>query len=469
MKTTFNWALAVAAIFPAAISNLPAQNLAVLHAFSPVDFSFANQDGAYPTAELALLGNVLYGAASQGGQNSGGTLFTVGTNGTGFKTLHSFTPGSAGDGAYPMGGLAESGGNLFGTASSGGRLNTGAIFRLNLDGTGFTNLYAFSATDISTGTNADGSSPWAALAVSGTTLFGTATQGGDAGSGTIFKISTDGTGFVRLHSFGALDPASGTNSDGAFPLGGVVVWSNTLYGTTYRGGALGTGTVFTLNLDGSGFKTLKSLDGGSRAALAVINGGLYGTTEAGGAFGGGTVFKMNTDGTGFTNLVNFANTPGDGPWAGLVLSSNNVLFGTTHAGGDAGQGSVFQLALDGTGFQTVYSFSGGNDGGHPQARLTQAGNVLFGTASDGSTSGDGDVFSLTPSQTGAQQLAIEISGSNVILQWPNSGAGSKLQVTRSLSPPITWSAVQTAPAVVNGFNTVTNPISGSAGFYRLSP
>jgi uncharacterized repeat protein (TIGR03803 family) len=58
--------------------------------------------------------------------------------------------------------------------------------------------------------------------------------------------------FTLLHSFS-------TNSyDGAAPFAGVILSGNTLYGTTYRGGNMGNGTVVKVNVDGSGFMILHS-------------------------------------------------------------------------------------------------------------------------------------------------------------------------------------------------------------------
>src|SRR5204863_8871854 len=115
----------------------------------------------------------------------------------------------------------------------------------------FATLHAFSSSDAVTGANNDGSAPWTDLVLSGNTLYGTASRGGGANSGTIYKVNTDGTGFTTLHSFSALDAVGQTNNDGAFPLGALMLSGNTLYGTTYRGGATGTGTVFKISTDGS--------------------------------------------------------------------------------------------------------------------------------------------------------------------------------------------------------------------------
>jgi uncharacterized repeat protein (TIGR03803 family) len=83
------------------------------------------------------------------------------------------------------------------------------------------------------------------------------------------------------------------------------------------------------------------------AGLILSSNTLYGTTELGGGLGGGVVFALNTDGTGFTNLYGFAatitNGSGSGP-NGLVLSGN-ALYGTTVKGGSSGNGTVFRLSL----------------------------------------------------------------------------------------------------------------------------
>jgi uncharacterized repeat protein (TIGR03803 family) len=76
----------------------------------------------------------------------------------------------------------------------------------------------------------------------------------------------------------------------------------------------------------------------------LSGGTLYGTTASGGSSGDGTVFKVNTDGTGYTVLKNFTGSDGSGPAAGLVLSGG-TLYGTTANGGDLNNGTVFRIDL----------------------------------------------------------------------------------------------------------------------------
>ena len=66
------------------------------------------------------------------------------------------------------------------------------------------------------------------------------------------------------------------------------------------------------------------------------------------------------------------------------------------------------------------------------------------------------------------QLIITPSSENVVLTWPTNAAGFNLQSTMNLGPEAIWTTNCLDPAVVNGQYTVTNPISGSQQFYRLS-
>ena len=69
----------------------------------------------------------------------------------------------------------------------------------------FTVLHSFTATGASSPhTNSDGANPRAGLIISGNTLYGTANGGGSSGFGTVFSLSTNGTGFTNLHSFTTL-------------------------------------------------------------------------------------------------------------------------------------------------------------------------------------------------------------------------------------------------------------------------
>jgi uncharacterized repeat protein (TIGR03803 family) len=449
-------------------SQASAQIFKSLHIFTSLKGSpLTNSDGARPKASLVLSGNTLYGTTYWGGTNGSGTVFAINTDGTHFITLHSFTTLHSGitnsDGATPYAGLVLSSNTLYGTTSIGGSFVSGTVFSINTDGTGFTNLHNFSVGNMNSQgfyTNDEGASPTAGLVLSTNTLYGTAWSGGTYGSGTIFAINTDGTGFANLHSFT-------DGNDGANPYAGLVLSGNTLYGTTEYGGTNDSGTVFAIHTDGTGYTNLYSFTGGNDgvdpyATLVLSGNTLYGTTYQGGDSDDGTVFSINTDGTGYTNLWVFSYSynnfnGGVNPEAGLVLSGNR-LYGTTYDGGiSPGDGTVFAINTDGTGFTNLYDInSDDNDGENPAASLILSGNTLYGTTEfAGPTTSFGTVFALS---LGSIPLNTENSGTNQILTWGNPAFS--LQSAASLTG--SWSTVSNAasPYTINTTNTQS--------FFRLA-
>ncbi len=323
-------------------------------------FGFPTQAGANPAANLIRGSDgALYGTTSQGGSYNGGTVFKMNTNGTGFTVLHGF--GMNNDGSGPRAALVQgSDGALYGTTAGGGTNGGGTIFKLNTDGSGYEDLYSF-------GFGGNTMSPAGAL-VQGSdgTLYGT-TSGGSSFKGTVFKVSTSGSGFLVLHTF------TGTSGDGANPVAALVLGNDgLLYGTTEHGGSGSGGTVFKLQTSGSGYLVIHPFTGtggdGETPAAALIqgsDGALYGTTEAGGSGTVGAVFKLNTDGTGYSTLYSFTFVGGMYPHglfpeAALVQGNDGELYGTTagNNGNEAnGDGTVFKLNTNGTAFTTLYSFT----------------------------------------------------------------------------------------------------------------
>jgi uncharacterized repeat protein (TIGR03803 family) len=188
----------------------------------------------------------LYGTTSMGGTDEtspneygdgeAGAVFQISTNGT-LAILYSFTNEFfSGYFNYNSGLMQGKDGSLYGTTYSG------MVFKISTNGA-FTNLHSFMGND--------GRYPEASL-VQGSdgSLYGTTEGGGTNDSGTVFKINPDGTGFTTLHTFAARGSTINTNSDGAFPQASLILVGNTLYGTTSQGGPSGFGTVFSLTLPG---------------------------------------------------------------------------------------------------------------------------------------------------------------------------------------------------------------------------
>jgi len=153
-------------------------------------------------------------------------------------------------------------------------------------------------------------------------------------------------------------------------------------------------------------KVLHSFPGGSDGSYPVAGliadsaGNLYGTTRYGGANSSGTVFKLTPSGGSWSETVIYSfagGNDGSSPAASLVMDKAGNLYGTTRFGGPASAGTVFELSPSGSSWtETVlYSFTGGADGGSPQAALTWRNGSLYGTTPQGGVSSNGVVFHLT--------------------------------------------------------------------------
>ena len=105
----------------------------------------------------------------------------------------------------------------------------------------------------------------------------------------------------------------------------------------------------------------------------------------------------------FTILHTFLDTDGGYP-AGLVQGSDGTFYGTTYYGGThdiahGGDGTVFKVTPTGT-FTSLYSFTGGSDGGYPGGLVQGTDGDFYGTTYYGGLrsglNGNGTIFKITP-------------------------------------------------------------------------
>jgi uncharacterized repeat protein (TIGR03803 family) len=218
----------------------------VVHSFTGVP------NGCGPGGNLVLdaAGN-FYGITYRGGEASdGGTVYELlpKANGDwGEKILYSFDGDSASD-DLPFGGpVLDNSGNLYGTArgkENGRDQGSGTVYKLSPSADGAwtqTILHQFNDDGV------DGFTPLAGVVLDPAgNLYGTTSEGGAFGGGTVFVLSPgpDGSyGEAILHSFGS-------PSDGRNPQYGNLIFDSAgnLYGTTQSGGpaAGGSGTVFKI-------------------------------------------------------------------------------------------------------------------------------------------------------------------------------------------------------------------------------
>ena len=337
----------------------------------------ANPEG--PVIE-ATDGN-FYGTAYLGGSDGYGTVFTMTPEGA-YSSLADF---HGPNGRQPRAGLVQAtDGNFYGTTEVGGH-GYGTVIKITPQGV-LTAIYSFNVDD--------GATPRAGLvqATDGN-FYGTTFEGGAEVHGTVFKITPQGT-LTTLYSFCHQLPCP----DGSRPEAGVVqATDGNFYGTTSEGGANGYGTVFKITLGGAltTLHSFNSSDGATPAAKLVqaIDGNFYGTTSAGGTYGAGTVFEITPQGA-LSTLHSFNGADGLSPDAELVQATDGIFYGTTFFGGSNNLGTLFKITPQGT-LTMLHNFMGSMDGSSPQAGLVQAsdGN-LYGTTVYGGSAGYGTVFRL---------------------------------------------------------------------------
>ena len=331
----------------------------------------------------------LFGTVINTSLTSGGAIYKASVAGGAPQILYQLNGDKNRDGYAPVAGLLAGGdGYLYGSTLYAARKTVfslseggGTLFRVKQDGSGFQTLHTFNPEiTVTTPTigksvsiihaNSDGLYPSFPLIKDKDSdsdyLYGVTSKGGTNGTGVVFRIKRDGTGFEILHSFATLKVENvepdGKNSDGAFPSGPLLLASDgRLYGVTSNGGSnLYTLTTTIALTDAAGVTTYQQII----------------TTQ-----GTGTVYSLNTDGTDFQTIYNFShldysvdlnsntidylgNTDGAFPSEGLVEVSHSVvdgktvIVGTTAAGGIttnptlAGRGTVYKLNTDGTAANT---------------------------------------------------------------------------------------------------------------------
>ena len=395
----------------------------VLHSFLQAS------DGASPYASLVqATDGKLYGTTINGGTNGDGTVFSMTTAGL-LTTLHHFTGFDGQTPRAPM--IQAADGNLYGTTFSGGSVY-GTIFKVDALSGGVTTVHAFA--------NSDGANPNAGVS-QGTdgNLYGTTTTGlTNKQYGTAYRIATDGTGIVTLHTFTPFP-------DGLESYAGLIRGSDgNLYGITNRGGANNFGVIFRLGSDGSGFTKLHDFtySDGAYAEGSLIqgaDGNFYGTTKSGGGSNQGLVFRIDPSGVSYAVLHYFTGTGSDGaaPSAGVIQGTDGKLYGTTQNGGThVNYGTVYRINTDGTKFKTLHSFAG-SDGGNPYGRLIQASDgFLYGMTAFGGANGYGAIFKIDAAGTtftklhdfnttdGANPRAFLLEGADGKLYGPTDVGGS---------------------------------------------
>ena len=343
--------------------SAPAQTYKILHTFGTNVME--RQPGPIIQGEDGTLYGTTYASEI-------GVLYKINNDGSGYTVLRF-------DSFFTGGGLVLSGTTLYGKTYFN---YYGTIFKINTDGSAYRLLRQFVHA-------ADGAYPVGGLTLSSTTLYGTLSGGGANDGGLVFGMDTDGSNYSVLMQC----PSDG---EGAQPAETLLLSDTNLYGTTDAG----SGTIFKIGVDGGNYRRLAKFpaysgDGSGQPRIRALSGAtLYGTTSWGTPSNAGEIFKLNTDGTGYGVLKQFTGgVDGRYPWAGVVIS-DSTLFGTAREGGLYGEGVVFKVNTNGSGYTVIKHFSG-SDGANPSAGLVLSGTRLYGTTQYGGNLNNGVLFSLS--------------------------------------------------------------------------
>jgi uncharacterized repeat protein (TIGR03803 family) len=368
---------------------------------------FFDRPASAPYAALVAdsAGN-LYGTASSSNSNGCGTtgcgaVFKL-TRESGGKWSYSIIYRFKGpDGSFPVASLVfDSSGNLYGTTFYGGAHGNGTVFELSPSGNEWKEKVLSSFGDSPN----DLSRPGSSLTLDARGLGGPDSQGG------VFELRRFGKQWKRtaIHVFTG-------GPDGGKPCGTSLVRDSAgnLYGTTAIGGQFGWGVALELTPSSGGDWTETVLynftggnDGGNPASGMIFDlaGNLYGTTSYGGLRScnqdgsSGTVFQL-TSSMGewiLTTLHAFDNSDGALPPGGLTLDSAGSLYGTTGHGGASDLGVAFKLSQSGGRWTESVLHSFNENGARPRGGLVlDQQGVVYGTTLEGGVLGYGVVFTIT--------------------------------------------------------------------------
>lgn len=405
----------------------------------------------------------------------GGSGYNAATTNAGFGTVFKYNLASgvttlssfnSNNGAYPSSGLIQTSNGLFyGTTTAGGTYNVGTVFRVNGSGA-ISNMASFDGTN---GNNPNGLTKLNDQTFYGLSYLGGTPMGNFFSLGTLFKVDTNGAlNLVKKFdgSTNGSNPFStmvqakdgtffGTTSSGS---------GNNIYGTTFHFFTNGTLTV----LDVFGYT-----NGADPTSLVMgQDGNCYGTANQGGKFSFyGTIFRMSTNGA-LTNLYNFDSTnSGAGPGS-LVQGRNGVLYGVTASGGSFGNGTnngggtVFQITTNGQ-FSVLYVFTNGVDGSGPAGLIVGSDDNLYGTTSYGGSNGFGAVFSLTINPVNPVITSVRSTGGLITINWSASAGYVYNVLYKNKLTATNWSVLTTVTAS-NSVGVATDIIGTNASrYYRV--
>ncbi len=421
-------------------------------------YDMVNVDGYSPFSRMVVGSNgLLYGTTSAGSTNDGGVIYSFNTSNNDYTPIYTMNNNTFSD---AWGGVLEDpAGTLVCMASDGGTASEGALFKHVIATGTTTELVPFSYSN--------GANPRGRLFKASNGLFyGLTSSGGTSAVGVLFSIDPSSGVYTLRQSF--------TTSTGTVPLGTLVESSGKLYGVCSSGGTTDGGTIFEYTIATNTLVSKVDLSLTSAGTIPqngffkASNGKLYGNTSAAGANGLGTFFEYTPGATTVTTRKDFSTADGSQPLGDVIQASNGLLYGTTSTNGSAGKGTIFSYNTTSNTFTTLYHFNG-LEGATPGGDLLQASNgKLYGTFKEEGLGSTGGIFSWTISPgTYTEEYDFNIPPTTTEGRFPdcslvqgsdgllygttNQGGGSDMGLIFRFSPTsLVCTTLQTFTGVSNG-------------------
>ncbi len=395
--------------------------------------------------EMIVYNNKLYGCLSQGGANSGGSLFELDPASNTFTRLYSFQTAT---GRNPVGKLVLNGTKFLGLCSEGGLNNLGVIYEWDpANPATITKKVDFGPN------NYDNTiSPASTLVLFNSKFYATSSSGGFVNQGNLFEYDYTANTITKKLTFNAaengriphgkpvllnaklygvcyqgpkeifgtpygclwsFDPASSTYSreflfddansaaNGRAPTSAPVAYNGKLYGTTTSGGIASAGVLYEFDPVTKVYvkKDMQPIGGVAPISEPTwYNNKFYGMTNAGGAGNYGIIYSYDPATATLTKLYDIQTSGGRTPSGGFTVY-NDLLYGITSSGGTNNAGTIFTYDPTTNTVTTVYNLSSAT-GVSINNALTLYNNKLYGTSLSGGTNGRGCIFVLDPATNG---------------------------------------------------------------------
>ncbi len=350
-------------------------------------FSFDEESGMSPVFDnLLKVNDSIYIGTTNNDLNKQGTIFEYNNSNNTVKKIFNFD--MKGVGGTPYSNMIKAyNGIFYGTCALGGKYNKGTLYSFNYEKNDIQKIIDFNGSY-------NGGVPMSRLFEHNKKLYGTTKAGGKYGKGTLFEFDIETKKMKVLNEF--FDQESG-----AYPVSGVFMYKDKLYGTTSSGGDFDQGTIYEYDLEKNKLTILYSFEKDTGfmpwAGLPIQfeDGYFYGCTPQGGAQDLGVLYRFNLESNKYEVLFEFDYEKGANPY-GYLVNYKNKIVGTSSEGGIHNDGTIFQFDPINNKFSIIYSFDGEKDGSNSSGSLLymEKEQVFIGYTREGGSNNGGTLFKI---------------------------------------------------------------------------